>query len=98
MKQVHDAKVINTRLPSFVIPKIRHSLTYETRIKDAVNMEDLICLLATVRTLELFGNNYICLSCLKQDERNTRIHVLPGSRFSHTPVDLKVHGLIFCFI
>ena len=26
------------------------SLTHETRIKDAVNMEDLICLLATVRT------------------------------------------------
>ena len=28
------------------------SLTHETRIKDAVNMEDLICLLATVRTLK----------------------------------------------
>ena len=27
-------------------------LTHETRIKDAVNMEDLICLLATVRTLK----------------------------------------------
>ena len=27
------------------------SLTHETRIKDSVNMEDLICLLATVRTL-----------------------------------------------
>ena len=27
------------------------SLTHETRIKDAVNMGDLICLLATVRTL-----------------------------------------------
>ena len=27
------------------------SLTHETRIKDAVNMRDLICLLATVRTL-----------------------------------------------
>ena len=26
-------------------------MTHETRIKDAVNMEDLICLLATVRTL-----------------------------------------------
>ena len=26
------------------------SLTHETRIKDAVNMEDLTCLLATVRT------------------------------------------------
>ena len=39
MKQFHDAKVFNTRLPSFVIPK------------NTVNMEDLICLLATVRTL-----------------------------------------------
>ena len=28
------------------------SLTYETRIKDAVNIGDLICLLATVRTLK----------------------------------------------
>ena len=28
------------------------SLTHETRIKDSVNMEDLICLLATVRTLK----------------------------------------------
>ena len=28
------------------------SLTHETRIKDAVYMEDLICLLATVRTLK----------------------------------------------
>ena len=27
------------------------SLTHETRIKDAVNMGDLICLLTTVRTL-----------------------------------------------
>ena len=29
------------------------SLTHETRIKDAVNMGDLICLLATVRTLKI---------------------------------------------
>ena len=29
------------------------SLTHETRIKDAVNMIDLICLLATVRTLKV---------------------------------------------
>ena len=33
------------------------SLTHETRIKDSVNMEVLICLLATVRTL-----NYRLLS------------------------------------
>ena len=32
------------------------SLTHETRIKDVVNMGDLICLLATVRTLNLFRN------------------------------------------
>ena len=51
MKQFYDAKVFNTRLPSFAIPKIG-SLTHETKIKDAVNMEDLICLLATVRTLK----------------------------------------------
>ena len=30
------------------------SLTHETRIKDSVNMEDLICLLATVRTLKYY--------------------------------------------
>ena len=52
VKQFHDAKVFNTRLPSFLIPKNYGSLTHETRIKDAVNMEDLICLLATVRTLK----------------------------------------------
>ena len=33
------------------------SLTHETRIKDAVNMEDLVCLLATVRTLN--ASNYM---------------------------------------
>ena len=32
------------------------SLTHETRIKDSVNMEDLICLLATVRTLKLLND------------------------------------------
>ena len=31
------------------------SLTHETGIKYAVNMEDLICLLATVRTLKVFA-------------------------------------------
>ena len=51
VKQFHDAKKVNTRFPSFVIPKITVFLTHETRIKDAVKMEDLICLLATVRTL-----------------------------------------------
>ena len=54
MKQFHDAKVFHTRLPDFVrYSKNYGSLTHETRIKDAVNMEDLICLLATVRTLKL---------------------------------------------
>ena len=41
MEQFHDAKVFDTRYGS---------LTHETKMKDAVNMEDLICLLATVRT------------------------------------------------
>ena len=51
MKQFYDAKLFDSRLPSFVISKNYGSLTHETRIKDAVNMEDLICLLGTVRTL-----------------------------------------------
>ena len=37
----------------FCYSKNYGSLTHETRIKDAVNMGDLICLLATVRTLKL---------------------------------------------
>ena len=37
------------------------SLTHETRIKDAVNMGDLICLLSTVRTLNRQSLLYICL-------------------------------------
>ena len=35
------------------------SLTRETRIKDAVNMIDLTCLLATVRTLKQMYFHYI---------------------------------------
>ena len=35
------------------------SLTHETRIKDAVNMGDLICLLATVRTLKIIKGKYL---------------------------------------
>ena len=37
------------------------SLTHGTRLKDAVNMEDLICLLATVRTLNapIYFSNYL---------------------------------------
>ena len=34
------------------------SLTHETRTKDAVNMKDLTCLLATVRTLKIPVDNY----------------------------------------
>ena len=37
----------------FRYSKFYGSFTHETRIKDAVNMGDLICLLATVRTLKL---------------------------------------------
>ena len=50
MKQFHDAKVSNNT-SIFRYSKNYGSLTHETRIKDAVNMEHLICLLATVRTL-----------------------------------------------
>ena len=39
----------------FCYSKNYGSLTHETRIKDAVNMGDIICLLATVRTLNSFG-------------------------------------------
>ena len=49
MKQFHDAKGFNTRLPLLFQNYV--SLTHETRIKDAGNMEDLTCLLATVFTL-----------------------------------------------
>ena len=35
------------------------SLTHETRIKDAVNMGDLMCLLATVRTRKLIKSIYL---------------------------------------
>ena len=45
------------------------SLTHETKIKDAVNMEDLICLLATVRTLNavlplvtMHGSTYVMIN------------------------------------
>ena len=53
MKQFHDAKVFY-KTSIFRYSKNYGSLTPETRIKDAVNMEDLICLLATVRTLKRF--------------------------------------------
>ena len=49
--------------PSFVIPKNCGSLTHEIRIKDAVNMGDLICLLATVRTLNLDQVAQVSLQC-----------------------------------
>ena len=70
MKQFHDANVFNTRLPSFVIPKITvYSLTHETRIKDAVNMDDLVCLLATVRALKSITR--LCF-LIKQDKHPQR--------------------------
>ena len=76
MEQFHDAKVLNTRLPSFVIPKI---VKHETRIKDAVNMDDLICLLATVRTLKqnkLF--NSVCITSFHEpfDAFLTSFHLI----------------------
>ena len=51
MKQFHDAKSIKYKTSIFRYSKNYGSLTLKTRIKDAVNMEDLICLLATVRIL-----------------------------------------------
>ena len=54
MKQFHDAKVF--------------SLTPETRIKDAVNMEDLICLLATFRTLN-DNDGYLTTMLLKRKKK-----------------------------
>ena len=52
LKQFHDAKVVY-KTSIFRYSKNYGSMTHETRIKDAVNMEDLICLLATVRTLNM---------------------------------------------
>ena len=43
------------------------SLTHETRIKDAVNMGDLICLLATVRTLKLCKMSYLSHMKIQKD-------------------------------
>ena len=85
MKQFHDAKVFNTRLPSFVISKNYGSLTHETRIKDAVNMEDLICLLATVRTLNGTEISQTGDSSLFQ----SRIIFIPKGLY------LEVEGLLF---
>ena len=71
MKQFYDTKVFNTRLLSFVIEKNYGSLTHETRIKDAVNMEDLICLLATVCTLKSCTKHWQTRSILKKTDRYT---------------------------
>ena len=49
------------------------SLTHETRIKDAVNMEDLICLLATVRTLKLMI--WFSIHCIITDSQSPIFHV-----------------------
>ena len=62
MKQFHDAKVFY-KTSIFRYSKNYGSLTHETIIKDAVNMEDLICLLATVRTLKrsyYYHSNNVC--------------------------------------
>ena len=64
----------------FCYSKNYGSLTHETRIKDAVNMGDLVCLLATVRTLKMqVGHIQIIL----QDHvslkiRNTSIKLAPA--------------------
>ena len=62
------------------------SLTHETRIKDAVNMGDLICLLATVRTLKVSFSiltifitfsvfNSVKLIILKREHFNSLLNV-----------------------
>ena len=61
MKQFQDAKVFNTDFHLSLFQKLG-SLTHETRIKDAVNMGDLICLLATVRTLKEFQKETVALN------------------------------------
>ena len=81
MKQFHDAKVFNTRLPSFVIPKNTVVLTLETTIKDVVNMEDLIYLMATVCTLNPY---YVILTDLYTLDRKRplRLWSHPAAIFS----------------
>ena len=59
MKLFIDAKVFITRLPSFINSKNYCSLTRETKLKVAVKMENLTCLLVTVRTLKVLKNNTI---------------------------------------
>ena len=60
-------------------------MTHETRIKDAVNMKDLICLLATVRTLKAtvsFRKDRLGLPCLVQ--LLTWLHVSDYRNFWNT--------------
>ena len=69
MKQFHDAKVFNTDFHLSLFQNYS-SLTHETRIKDAVNMGDLMCLLATVRTLNnriLFISGKLPMMCAARD-------------------------------
>ena len=65
MKQFHDAKVF---IQDFHLRYSKHygSLTHETRIKDAVNMDDLICLLVTFRTLDNTASVHEIMLCISQ--------------------------------
>ena len=60
-KTINDADVFIIRLSSFIFHCSKHygSLTRETRLKVAVPMEDLACLLETVRTLKPFHTNIV---------------------------------------
>ena len=61
MKQSNDAAVFNT----FRCSKNYVSLRHETGLKIAVNMEDLKCLLATVRTLKgMIASGVFDFSCI----------------------------------
>ena len=60
------------------------SLTHETRIKDSVNMEDLICLLATIRTLKLLDLEQFLLNYLLPWKlRNSGVNTIPKHNYAH---------------
>ena len=73
-----DAKGFNTKTSIFRYSKNYGSLTHETGIKDAVNMKDLTCLLATVRTLNLLlHTENVHLLLVKRDAQSQRyVHLL----------------------
>ena len=100
MKQFHDAKLFDSRLPSFVIPKITVDWHMKPEIKDAVNMEDLICLLGTVRTLnEIYSlqQNKKSLGIVPQNDsfQSLLFYIFTSSRLSGTFVKIFEFGSFF---